>query len=754
MARARRTASMSQRVVGVGASAGGIDALGQLFARMPADTGLAFVVLQHLPPSQIGRLAASLATSTELPVIDVETGHRIEPNTVLLVPPRTSAQLLRGELVLRPGKAGARPRQPIDALFRSLAEALGERAIGVVLSGTARDGTEGLRAIQAAGGLSFAQEPSTAQFDEMPRSAIAAGVAETVLPPAQIAKELGAIAKRATGQPRPRERGELARVRRDLTAAMEYLRSGATRHAAVNEELQTANEELQTANEELRTTNEELQTAQEELQSVNHEIRAVNRELQRGSQLLREVNDDLVNVLASVEIAIIIVDVHRRIRRFTPPARAVMKLLPADLGRPLADLQPSVDVPRLDAVVAEVIDKLEVHESEVRHPDGTSYRMQIRPYRTADHAIGGAILAFVDITALRAASDRATAIVETAPTPLAVLDERLRVQSANGAFYRVFAVAPPDAIGRPLLELGQWRAPALRARLGEVVASGIGFEDLEVEHRDTAGERVLRIAANPLPSAGGHRSILIGIADDTARRRLEEAREAANLERAAFLDAVSHELRTPLSAIMLWAQALRDLELDGPRRQQAIDTILESARSEAEIVDDLLELVRSRSATLGVTLESVDPAPIIQAAVDQARGAAGDKQLVIETTIAAGPQINADPRRLKQLTAKLISNAIKFTPPGGKLWVTLAFHDGAMELCIRDTGPGVSPEFLARMFEPFSQANGSRTRTHHGLGIGLALVRYFVERQGGTIDVASPGEGQGTAFTVRLPAPG
>jgi signal transduction histidine kinase len=103
---------------------------------------------------------------------------------------------------------------------------------------------------------------------------------------------------------------------------------------------------------------------------------------------------------------------------------------------------------------------------------------------------------------------------------------------------------------------------------------------------------------------------------------------------------------------------------------------------------------------------------------------------------------------------RLLENAIKFTPPGGRVWVTLAFGAGAMELCIRDNGPGIPPEFLARAFEPFSQANGTRTRTHRGLGIGLALVRHFVERQGGTIDVASPVDGQGAAFRVRLPAPG
>jgi len=559
--------------------------------------------------------------------------------------------------------------------------------------------------------------------------------------------------RRATGKARVDARGELVGLRQDLAAAREYRQSVMAQHVAMNEALAVTNEELQSTNEELQSTNEELQTAKEELQATNEELETVNEELQLGNRLLRETNDDLVNVLASVEIAIIIVDIKRRIRRFTPRAHEVMKLLPSDVGRPIADLQPSVDAAGLDDAIAGVIDTLEVRESEVRRPDGTCYRMQIRPYRTTEHAIGGAVIAFVDITALRAARDRAAAIVETVPQPLVVLDERLRVQSANGAFHRSFAAAPQDVLRRELLELGEWRAPELRAHLEEVVAGGAGFEDLEVEHRDHDRERVLRISASPIPTSNGRRSILIGIADVTERRRLEEAREAASQERAAFLNAVSHELRTPLSAILLWAQALHDLELDAARRQQAIEAILDSARFEAELIDDLLELVMSRSAQLGVKLESIDPAPVVQAAVDEARRAAGDKQLVIETSLAAGPTIDADPRRLKQLTAKLVSNAIKFTPPGGTVSVTLAFVGGAMELCVRDTGPGIPPEFLARVFEPFSQADGSSTRAHPGLGIGLALVHYLVERQGGTIEVASPGGGQGTVFTVHLPLP-
>jgi two-component system CheB/CheR fusion protein len=1177
MAKRPRTSTRPQRVVGIGASAGGLDALKQLVGSVPLDTGLAFVVLQHLPPSQIGLLASLLASATALPVIDVPNGHRIARNTILVVPPHTSACLFRGALVLRAARPGARPRQPIDALFTSIAEVLRERAVGVVLSGTAHDGTEGMRAIRAAGGLTFAQDPSTAQFDEMPRSAIAAGVAEIVLSPPQIGDELGKIArlgrrprvapepsvtvtgvdrileqlreasgidfssyKRTTierrlarrlakhglrslddyssyltanpdeasavyedllihvteffrdravfdrlveqvfpellraksatapvrvwvpgcstgeevyslamllielcgersrplqlfgsdlseraiecarrghypetiaaqvgeerlarffrqeeggyrisrdvrercvfvrhdlvtdppfskldlvscrnvliylGQslqqrvipilhyalnqpgylllgpaetiagfekhfepidaeariyarkPGPRtsltfptasqlgrlptrrpadavrsaldvqrevdhvllaryapacvvidenfevvqfrgrtgsyleappgqpqlnvckmarkglaselalavqrarrsdapvrrdnvvvhERGEEhrfhlevvplhsaasakrhflvvfeptvtrsrlparraagkrrepERLRQELDATKEYLHSIVTQQLATSEELSITNEELQSTNEELQSTNEELQTAKEELQSTNEELETVNEELQRGNVDLREANDDLINVLASVDIAIIIVDTERRVRRFTPKARAVMKLIPGDVGRPIADLRPSVELPGLDGMIADVVETLAFCESEVRHPDGTSYRMQIRPYRTADHKISGAVIAFIDITTLRAARDYTAAIVDTVPSPLVVVDERLVVRSANPAFCAMFGNAASDLAGHALFELGEWRPPTLRARLEEVVATGRGFEKLELGFHGHAGDLVLQLGARTLVSAAG-RLILVAVADITEQRRLEQARITAQRERDSFLDAVSHELRTPLSAILLWAQALRGLDDADPQRLHAIETIEQSARAEVQLVDDLLDLALSRTTELAVKLVPVDPSMIIEAAIDAARPDADAKGIAIETTLATGPNIAADPRRLRQIVSNLLGNAIKFTPEDGKVAIALAHDRGAMELRVRNTGPGIPPEFISRAFEAFSQADSSLTRTHNGLGIGLALVRHFVVRQGGTIDVVSSGTGEGTTFTVRIPA--
>ena len=181
------------RVVGIGASAGGLEAMQRLLAETPLDSGMAFVVLQHLAPSQIGLLCRTLESFTLMRVQDITSGTRIVANHVYVSPPNVAVSLLRGALVLKPAKDGGRVPRPIDGLFGALATVLGARSVGIVLSGTGNDGTEGLRSIRAAGGITFAQDPTTAQFDEMPRSAIVAGVVTTVLPPGQIGHALGRL---------------------------------------------------------------------------------------------------------------------------------------------------------------------------------------------------------------------------------------------------------------------------------------------------------------------------------------------------------------------------------------------------------------------------------------------------------------------------------------------------------------------------------------------------------------------------------
>ena len=230
-------------------------------------------------------------------------------------------------------------------------------------------------------------------------------------------------------------------LERELSSTREYLQS-------TIEELRSTNEEAQAANEELQSSNEELQTAKEELQSSNEELATMNAEVQSRNVQLASANDDLLNLLGSIGTPILMVGNDLCIRRFTPAAERLFHLRPGDVGRPVSDLNPRINV-SLDEILSDVLGALRIHEQEVEDFEGRGYLMRIRPYRTGDNRIDGAVLLLIDITdmkrgtdEIRRARDYASAIVETVREPLVVLNEQLVVRSANRAFYEFFRGSP------------------------------------------------------------------------------------------------------------------------------------------------------------------------------------------------------------------------------------------------------------------------------------------------------------------------
>ena len=228
-----------------------------------------------------------------------------------------------------------------------------------------------------------------------------------------------------------------AKLEHELKATKEYIHSLNDENQRANEALSTVNEELVSGNEELQSMNEELETAKEELQSTNEELTTVNDELQNRNQEVSRINDDLLNLLNSVEIPILILDLEHRIRRFTPKARAIMNLLPGDVGRSIEDIKLNLRIDNLDQQIAEVISTLATREAEVQDMTGRWHRLQIRPYKTSDNKIDGVVVCLVDVDALRRAvkdaewsRDYATSIVEAVQTPLVVLDEKISIISA------------------------------------------------------------------------------------------------------------------------------------------------------------------------------------------------------------------------------------------------------------------------------------------------------------------------------------
>jgi signal transduction histidine kinase/ActR/RegA family two-component response regulator len=243
------------------------------------------------------------------------------------------------------------------------------------------------------------------------------------------------------------------------------------------------------------------------------------------------------------------------------------------------------------------------------------------------------------------------------------------------------------------------------------------------------------------------------------RRIVEEERTAALIrERDAnrlkdeFLATLSHELRTPLNAVLGWARLLRSATVEPATQARALESIERNARAQARLIEDLLEISRIVTGKLRLQVRECDLAAIVDAASEIVQPAAAAKRLSLAVEVLVRPAMTAgDPDRLQQIIWNLLSNAVKFTPPEGSIRVRLERADG-YRLTVRDTGPGVEPKFLPFIFEPFRQADGSASREHGGLGLGLAIAKQLVELHGGTIGAISMGIGTGATFDVRLPS--
>ncbi|MGV7207314.1 ATP-binding protein [Oxalobacteraceae bacterium A2-2] len=239
---------------------------------------------------------------------------------------------------------------------------------------------------------------------------------------------------------------------------------------------------------------------------------------------------------------------------------------------------------------------------------------------------------------------------------------------------------------------------------------------------------------------------------------LESEREArAEAERNSqlkdeFLATLSHELRTPLTAILGWAQVLRRGGRDHGDLEKGLSTIERNARAQAQLIEDLLDMSRITTGQVQLSMATLAPEAAVAHAIDSVRLAAEAKHIRIEQEIAPDAGlVTGDPGRLQQIFWNLLTNAIKFTPRGGAVRVSVAREGEQVAVAVQDSGIGIAPAFLPHVFERFRQADASATRRHGGLGLGLAIVKHLVEQHGGTVSAASAGEGCGALFTVRLP---
>ena len=591
----------------------------------------------------------------------------------------------------------------------------------------------------------------------------------------EVTPDLRRPAPLSSGQPAGEEvrceilERENLRISQELEGTRDYLQAMIEQEQTINEELQSAGEEGQSANEELQSINEELETSKEEIQATNEELTTVNDELQARNEELHRISNDWHNLLQSVEVPLIIVGRELRIRRFSPRASDVLHLISGDVGRPLSDVNLSLSID-LEPLVEEVIESQASLEREIqRH--GRWYLLRIRPYRTLDQVVDGAVLVFIDVDTLKRARQYAEEIVATVPNPLLVLDQNLRVRTANRAYRECFPshLSAPEAAdepeGRLLFEVGdgQWDLPELRRLLHEVLHQGTSFDDFLVERNTVqVGPKNMRLNARRLatdPATGPQ--VLLAIEDITARRALDEVmcqriEELAEADRGKdeFLAMLGHELRNPLAPV-LFANGILARHLGGdPSLERQCALIDRQVRQLGHLLDDLLEGSRISRGMISLRRTPVDLALLVTNAVTAATLFFEAREQELSYTALLEPLfLHADPVRLEQVVTNLLNNASKYTEPGGTIRVTLEREPDQAVLRVEDNGIGMAPGLLPRIFELFTQGERSLDRSQGGLGIGLALAHNLVALHDGTIEAHSAGVGRGSEFVVRLPLP-
>jgi PAS domain S-box-containing protein len=361
-----------------------------------------------------------------------------------------------------------------------------------------------------------------------------------------------------------------------------------------------------------------------------------------------------------------------------------------------------------------------------------------------------------------------SAIIESADDAIITKTLEGIITSWNKGAERIFGYTAEEVTGKPVTILipadHTDEEPVILARLraGERVEH---YETVRVRKDGTLVDISLTVSPirGPKGQIIGASKIARDITDksraerererllESEREARREAEEASRLK-DEFLANVSHELRTPLTAILGWAHMLRTGKFDADFALKAFETIERNARAQAQLIDDLLDVSRIVTGKLRIDVRPVDPNSFIEAAVEAVRPAAEAKGIRVQRVMDTGVlSVSGDPVRLQQVVWNLLSNAIKFTPRGGRVQVRLERVDSHLEIAVNDTGAGIAPEFLPHVFERFRQADQRTTRQHGGMGLGLAIVRHLVELHGGTVRAESPGEAQGSTFTVLLP---
>jgi two-component system CheB/CheR fusion protein len=559
---------------------------------------------------------------------------------------------------------------------------------------------------------------------------------------------------------------QVIRMEGQLADSLAYQRVMAEAQDAALEDLRAANEELGSANEELQSSNEEVGTAREELQSANEELTTLNEELNTRNHQLGFLTDDLRNLFAAVSAPVLKVDRNLCLRQITGAAGS-LGITPTDLDHPVRLVQGRLGtLPDVETLIRGVLKELTVHTYQMQDSESRWWSLSIRPYRTEDDRIEGAVLTFTDTDGIqRALRDSeearryADTIVRTVREPLVVLTQDLRVERANASFYRMFRVQPDQTEQRFFFDVGdkRWDVPELRSLLEEVLPKETIVTDFEVTHAFPGlGTRVLLLNAQKVSNEEERENaILLAFEDVTDRRRAEQAMEARLTTTDRELDRTKEELRALAASLMNaheeeQRRISRELHDDLAQRLAVFEIEVErfrlekKERSPAE-VSEMLQVVQQRVADLSKEIRSISHR-MHPAILDDLGLVTALRSLVDEIgSLRSAPihfQCEAQPASLPRehagavyrIAQEALRNAVRHAPQAAVI-VRLTCTSKQLRLKVKDTGPGFDPVAI-------------RARGHLGI-VSMQERAYLL---GGDLKIQSR-PGKGATFTLRIPLP-
>lgn len=554
-------------------------------------------------------------------------------------------------------------------------------------------------------------------------------------------------------------------------------------------QLRAANAQLEAEVSERRRKDAELQLIKQDLEQ---RIAARTAELATTNALLSQQREWLHTILTSICDAVIATDAQGRVVFLNPVAEQLTSWRDADAqGQPLERIWRvrGGDEPEVASLVAEVLRRGRIVRGgpvnvEVGAEGSRRYlEVTAAPIAPAGSAARGAVIVVRDLTAQRDAEHSSVelgsslastnalldTLFERAPIGMGFWDRELRYVRVNTALARINGLPVEAHLGRTISEVLPKLEPRVEAAFRTVLETGQPLSELELQGETPAAPGVLRTwrtsvypvtVANALVGVGavcdeitelkrveGQRLELLE-AESHARARAEEMSRLKD----DFISTLSHELRNPLNSIVGWTHLLESGKLSEADREKAIERITRNVKTQAKLVEELLDFSRLSTGKLQLKLERLNASELAQTACETFRAAAKAKNVDLDCRIDL-PDLTvlADAERLRQILSNLLSNAVKFTPEGGSVVAHVRRNGPTIEFEVRDTGAGIDAEFLPHVFDPFRQASSGPRQPLQGVGIGLTIVKRLVELHGGRVTARSGGPGKGASFVVELP---